>query len=205
MTIVDKILRGGGDTRHGLAVGLGEGIEKEGRIVVLRPYGSAIPQIHTQQVQLIHMVAAGGITIHLLQQVEVGIGGAEQFADLGEVVHQARLAPCPRLGAAVHEETEVLFIGAKADVVGHDGILRVLLHHGKLRGFCIILCRQGHVANTVVSRQHIDHIADDEQQQQRHDTNEDLPAFLHFPAPPFTNFVKCSILYPRDFEKRYSP
>ena len=111
-----------------------------------------------QHVILVGVVAACGVEVDLLEQNKIGIERFYGLRALCNASDHALLTFGAGLGAAVHKETEVLFISAKADVIGHDGIRCVLLHLGEFRALCVILCRQGRVTNTIVSRQHIDHI-----------------------------------------------
>ena len=54
-------------------MGIGQGIQKIGRVVILAENAALVEEGGIQRLALVHMVGTGGADIHLLQQAEVGV------------------------------------------------------------------------------------------------------------------------------------
>ena len=68
-----RIFREQSESCSAAAVGLCKRIEQEGRIIILRKYGSIFRQKVAQHLVFIRMIASGGIQIDLLDQRKIRV------------------------------------------------------------------------------------------------------------------------------------
>ena len=160
-------------------MGLEQRIHEIGGVVVLAVHPAHAGQRLGEVGALVHLIGTGGAGVHLLQQIKVGILLLQEGTDRRKVLGQALLAPCTRLGAAVHEEAVIGLVGAEADVIGDHGI-----DGAALRGVCVMLRRQRHIAQPVVIDENIRHISAHQQHNSQQDTQRDLQPFFHTYVPP---------------------
>ncbi len=75
----------------GGSVGVGQRVQEVGRVVVLAENAALIEKGGVQRLALVHMVGAGGVDVHLLQQAEVGLLLLQVPGDGVQVSRQALL------------------------------------------------------------------------------------------------------------------
>ena len=159
------------------AVGLRQRVQQVGRVVVLAEHAALVKQGGVQRLPLVHMVAAGGVRVHLLQEIEIRVLLLEIPGDGVHVGRQALLRPGAGLRAAVHEEAVVLLVGAEADIPRHHRVR--LPRRQRRRGVRRLHRRQRLVADAVVADEHIGHIRRRQQHHRQQDDQQYLHPFFH--------------------------
>ncbi len=167
--------RQGHQPRHRRPVGVAQGIHQEGGVVVLGPGPVILRQGLPQQGGLVHMIAAGGIPVHLLDEIEVRMLLGQERPDVSYVVRQPLLGPGPGLRSAVHKEAVIRLIGAEADVIGQQVIFPAGL--GGLKHLPVHL--QVHVPQPVIVDEHIGQVSHHQQHQGRQHQQDDFQRFVH--------------------------
>ena len=81
-----------------------------------------------QDLLLINVVAAGGVKIHLLEQNEIRLQGGNLLCCRIDAFDHTFGAFCPGFHPTIHKEGEIIGIGAKADILRHDGIFLAQPH-----------------------------------------------------------------------------
>ena len=154
-------------------MGLVQRVEQIRRVVVLRPDITQPRQLRRQHGDLIHVVTAGGVPVHLLQQVQVGILLLQKRPDALDIGGKPLLRPRTGLRTAVHEEAVIVLISAEANIIGEDAVLLPRLHGGS----GVPLHRQLLIPDAVIVDEHIGHIPQHHHQQRQHHSQHDLPSF----------------------------
>ena len=161
------------DPRLGRAVGPQYRIKEVGRIVVLGEIAIVARQALPRQRRLVHVIAAVRIGVQLLEQHEVRVQIVQHPEGVVQVVIDGLLRTGATLGAAVHEEAEVVAVGPEAQVPGGDGIgplqLRRLPRHGRL----IV-----HVRQAVIGDEYVGDIAAHHHDHRGQRDGEDFQDFL---------------------------
>ena len=81
-----------------------------------------------QDLLLIDMVAAGGVKIYLLEQDKIRLQGGNLLRRGVDALGHALGAFRPGFHPAIHKEGKIIGIGAKADILRHNGILLAQPH-----------------------------------------------------------------------------
>lgn len=121
------------------------------------------------------MVAAGGVPVHLLDEIEVCVLLGQEGSDVPYVGRQALLGPGPGFRSAVHEKAVVRLIRAEANVVGQQ----MVFTSGLSRLGHLTVYLQVHIPQPMIVNEHIRQIADDHQQHSRQHQQHDLQRFFH--------------------------
>ena len=109
---------------------LRDGVKEVGRVIVhcknaVRPRIQILKRAKRQG--LVDVIAPVGVKVDLLQDADVRVFIRNRPANRLDVCGQSLLGPRARLGAAVHEEAEIVFICAEADVPAEHLIFRIRL------------------------------------------------------------------------------
>ena len=122
------------------------------------------------------MIAAGGIGVHLLNEIIIRHLILERLGNEREILVQPLLGPGPGFRSAIHEEAIIVLIGPEAYVIGHHGVGNVRLGRG-----CgsALGCKSEIVLNAVIVQKHIGHIAQNQDHESQQYTAGDLQSFFH--------------------------
>ena len=124
---------------------------------------------------LVDVIGPRAAFIDLLKDDEIGIAVIDQARDILKVLLKAVFASCPGVFASVHEEAVIGRIGAKSDVICHDGIsliagddadpFRSYSVHGRIGGRIRLGGKDLVIGDPVVAGKDIDDVADDDQKE----------------------------------------
>ena len=168
------------------AVGLQRRPE-EVRTVVILSEGAPVPISHSvrRQRQLVNVVTAGAVHIHLLEKKEVRLQRLDSRHGSAYVLVDRLLRPGTGFGPAVHEEAVIVAVSAEADVVGGNPV--GLAGREGLSSLCRRDLQLLPVLYPVPGGKYIDHIGRQHQRQDQHRRQQDLhPSSCHVHCPLFT-------------------
>ena len=149
------------DSGQRFAVRLQKRIKQKGRIIVHRKHRTVRRHRLCDQRRHIHLMAAGGGQIHLLEKGKIRRAFGNQAERAEGIFPHSVGAARHRLRAAVHKEAEIRAVRAEADIEGGDGIDLVNMRRRFDRPdrFQRLM-----VLNAMIGQKHIGDIAQNHQQ-----------------------------------------